>query len=174
MASVVVAAPPRQYQRTISNLGTHILKRVQKNMTRMTEATEKCFTVSAPQHITSLACQKKGWGELIQIENKEFSKSRVVAMLSQTRKGKCIIKKKKKKLWNLLHFGSTQRKTKEVKRQHCFARENETARGIERALTGISLSACPACPVLSIADQKNEGESSIKQKKSFTRRSCLS
>lgn len=59
MASVVVAAPPRQYQRTISNLGTHILKRVQKNMTRMTEATKKCFTVSAPQHITSLACQKK-------------------------------------------------------------------------------------------------------------------
>lgn len=41
MTSVVVAAPPRQYQRTISNLGTHILKRVQKNVTRMTEATEK-------------------------------------------------------------------------------------------------------------------------------------
>lgn len=90
-------------------------------------------------------------------------------MLSQTRKGKRIIKGKKKKLRNLLHFGSTQRKTKDVNRQHCFARENETARGMERALPGISLSACPACPVLSIADEKNEGESSNKQKKSFTR-----
>lgn len=50
-------------------------------------------------------------GELIQIENKELSKSRVVAMLS-TEKGHHIVKKKKakekKKLWNLLLFGSTQ------------------------------------------------------------------
>lgn len=40
MTSVIVAPSPRQYQRIISNLGAHILKRVQKNMTRMTESTE--------------------------------------------------------------------------------------------------------------------------------------
>lgn len=55
--------------------------------------------MSKPQHIVLLACQKKKKAEeRIQIENKEFSKSRVVAMLFQTRKGKGIIKGKKKKL----------------------------------------------------------------------------
>lgn len=53
--------------------------------------------MSKPQHIVLLACQKKKKAEeRIQIENKEFSKSRVVAMLFQTRKGKGIIKGKKK------------------------------------------------------------------------------
>lgn len=41
MTCVVVAASPRHYQRITSNLGAHILKRVQNIMTRMTEATEK-------------------------------------------------------------------------------------------------------------------------------------
>lgn len=174
MASVVVAAPPKTVSENNIQFGYPHIEKGSEEHDKNDGSNWKVFYSEHTTTYNLVSLSEEGWGELIQIENKEFSKSRVVAMLSQTRKGKHIIKKKKKKLWNLLHFGSTQRKTKEVKRQHCFARENETARGIERALTGISLSACPACPVLSIADQKNEGESSIKQKKSFTRRSCLS
>lgn len=52
-------------------------------------------------------------GELIEIENKELSKSRIVVMLSQIRKGHHIVKKKKggkKKLRDLLPFGNTQKR----------------------------------------------------------------
>lgn len=101
----------------------------------------------------------------------EFFKSRAVAMLSQTRKGKCINKKKKtcKTCYPLEVLRGKPKKLK----GSIVLQERMKEHGMERALTGISLSACPVCPVLSIADQTNEGKSSIKQKKSFVRR-CLS
>lgn len=83
--------------------------------------------------------------ELIEIENKELSKSRVVVMLSQIRKGHHIVKKKKKAERLATLWKYSEEKKQRLKGSIVFQEkylEHEIAKGIERALTRTSLSSC--------------------------------
>lgn len=91
-----MAASPRQYQRIMSKLGAHILKRVQKRAIRMLKGLKSTFYNKHTKTYTLISLSERRLrGELIQIENKELSKSRVVDMPS-VRLKKVIIKIKKK------------------------------------------------------------------------------
>lgn len=127
MTSVVVTAPPRQYQRIIPNLGGHILKRIQKEPQKWLKGLKVVlYNEHTKTHNLVGLSESRLRSKLIQTENKKVSKSRVLGMLSQTRKGHHTVKKKKqkKKSWETCYPLEVLKRGKaKAKRQHCFSGE---------------------------------------------------